>query len=476
MERSNTMLAEIKGLNEECGIFGIWGHKEASLMTYYGLHSLQHRGQEGAGIVAKNGEGLKIYKSQGIVAEAFTKDILDDLSGNAAIGHVRYPTTGKTSDMVNIQPFLFHFEEASSVALCHNGNLTNTKSIRRELEGQGSIFQTSSDSEILVHLIKRNQLPTFADSVKQALSQVRGGFAYILLTQNQMIAARDPNGFKPLSIGELKDGGYCIASETCAFDIVGAKFLRNVAPGEMIIIDDTGLKSQLYTKDTSLAICSMEYVYFARPDSDIEGTNVHTARKSMGKALAKAAPAFGDVVIGVPDSGISAAIGFSEESKIPYEIGLIKNRYIARTFIKPTQELREQGVKMKLSAVRGVVEGKRVVLIDDSIVRGTTSRRIVTLLRDAGASEVHVRVSSPLLKYPCFFGMNIQSTKELIANKKSAEEICELIGADSLEFMSVKSLTDTINLPYEGVHKGLCVACFNKCYCTSLFDYTSAIE
>lgn len=462
------MLTEIKGLNEECGVFGVWGHKEAAQLAYYGLHSLQHRGQEGAGIVVKNDQTLKGHKGMGLIAEVFSNGELETLEGDAAIGHVRYSTAGGNV-INNVQPFLFHFHN-HSLALAHNGNLINSRSLRKELEEQGSIFQTTSDSEVLAHLIKRNNGRELIDSLKESLNQVKGGFAYLLLTENEMIAALDPNGFRPLSIGKLGDA-YIVASETCAFDVIGATFIRDVEPGEIVIINDEGIHTDRFTDDVNPALCSMEYIYFARPDSNIAGVNVHTARKNMGKLLAKEALIEADVVTGVPDSSISAAIGYAEASGIPYELGLIKNRYVARTFIQPTQELREQGVKMKLSAVRGVVEGKRVVMIDDSIVRGTTSRRIVRLLREAGATEVHVRIASPPLKYPCFYGIDIQTKKELIAAKHSVEEIREIIGADSLEFLSEEGLIDAIGRPYEGKYGGLCMAYFNGDYPTELYDY-----
>ena len=462
------MFTEIKGLNEECGVFGIWGHKDAAQVAYYGLHSLQHRGQEGSGIVVKNGRELAQYRGLGLVTEVFTKDVLDGMQGTAAIGHVRYTTAGKYA-ISNVQPLLFHFIE-DSMALCHNGNLVNAERLRRELEAQGSIFQTSSDSEILAHLIKRNPSPTLSESLKRALMRIRGGFAYIVLTPNEMIAALDPNGFRPLSVGKLGNS-YVVASETCAFDAIGAEFVRDVQPGEMIIINDRGMKAEPYTFDTKLAICSLEYIYFARPDSNIAGVNVHTARKNMGKILAKESVVDADVVTAVPESAISAAIGFAEAVGIPYEMGLIKNRYVARTFIQPSQELREQGVKMKLSAVRNIVEGKRVIAVDDSLVRGTTTKRVVTLLKEAGAKEVHLRVSSPMLKYPCFYGVDIQTTEELIGFDHSAEEIREIIGADSLVFLSQEGLANAVNLPVKGEYKGLCMAYFNGDYPTQLYDY-----
>lgn len=463
------MLAEIKGLNEECGIFGVWNHPAAANITYYGLHSLQHRGQEGAGIVSTDGTVLRGHRNLGLLADVFKHGELDGLKGTGAIGHVRYATAGGKS-LGNVQPFLFHFQE-SSLALCHNGNLINASSLRAELEKQGAIFQTSSDTEVLAHLIKRSQTGDFIQDLKVALNRVKGGFAYMLLTEKQMIAALDPNGFRPLSIGRIGDS-YVIASETCAFETVGAEFVRDVEPGELVIIDDDGLHIDTFTKEVKHSICSMEYIYFARPDSNIAGINVHSARKRSGKRLAQEAFVEADVVTGVPDSSISAAIGYAEEAGLPYELGLIKNRYVARTFIEPSQELREQGVRMKLSAVRGVVQGKRVVMIDDSIVRGTTSKRIVSLLREAGAKEVHVRIASPPLAYPCFYGIDIQTRNELIAANHSVDGICQIIGADSLTYLSEDGLVQAIGKPYPNEpYGGLCMAYFNGDYPTDLYDY-----
>lgn len=468
------MFNEIRGLNEECGLVGIWNHKEAARLAYVGLHTLQHRGQEGAGIVVKDHKTLIQHRGLGLAGEVFSEEILSGLKGTGAIGHVRYTTAGK-NDMANVQPFLFHTADTTkSLAMCHNGNLVNAPSLRKELEKQGSIFQSGSDTEVLAHLIKKSDRPTFTECLKEALNKIKGGFAYIVFTQNELVAAQDPNGFRPLSIGKLGDS-YIVASETCVFDTIGAEFLRDVQPGEMIIINDDGLRSEYYTKSTSLAICSMEYIYFARPDSDIAGVNVHTARKNMGKILAKESPVNAQVVCAVPDSGISAAMGYAEVSGVPYEIGLIKNRYVARTFIQPSQELREQGVKMKLSAVRSVVEGKSVIVIDDSIVRGTTSKRIVTLLKEAGAAQVHFRVSSPPLTHPCFYGIDIQTTRELIASCHSVEEIRKIIGADSLAFLSEQGLINAINIQVPACAKtqyqGLCMAYFNGDYPTGLYDF-----
>ncbi|MBL1227041.1 amidophosphoribosyltransferase [Enterococcus sp. BWR-S5] len=466
------MSYEVRSLNEECGVFGVWGHPDASRVTYFGLHSLQHRGQEGAGIVANDGGKLNGHRDLGLLSEVFKDDkLLEGLKGQAAIGHVRYATAGNGS-VDNIQPFLFKFYDGA-FGLAHNGNLTNAKSLRLSLEKDGAIFHSNSDTEILMHLIRRSKQPTFIEQLKESLCQVKGGFAYLLLTENAMIAALDPNAFRPLALGQMKNGAYVIASETCALEVSGATFIRDVEPGEVIIVDNDGYRIEKYTEDTQHAICSMEFIYFARPDSNIAGVNVHTARKNMGKLLAEESPIEADMVVGVPNSSLSAASGYAEASGIPYEMGLVKNQYIARTFIQPTQELREQGVRMKLSAVRGVVEGKRVIMVDDSIVRGTTSKRIVQLLKEAGAKEVHVRIASPPLKYPCFYGIDIQTRKELVAANHSIEEIRELITADSLSFLSEQGLIDAIGLNYDAPYSGLCMAYFNGDYPTPLYDYES---
>ena len=463
---------EIKGLNEECGVFGVFGSQEAAHMTYFGLHSLQHRGQEGAGIVSSDGIKLRQYRNRGLLSEVFANpQDLDRLEGTSAIGHVRYGTSGNNS-IANVQPFLFHFHDGD-VALAHNGNLTNAKSLKQKLEDEGAVFQSNSDTEILIHLIRQKQDLDFIDALKASLNEVHGGFAFVILRKDQLIAALDPNGFRPLCIGRLSDGGYVVASETCALDMVGAEFVRDVLPGELVIIDENGLRIEHFTTDTELAICSMEYIYFARPDSIIHGVTVHNARKRMGKLLAKEQPVDCDMVIGVPNSSLSAASGFAEEAGLPYEMGLIKNQYVARTFIQPTQELRERGVKMKLSAVRGVVEGKRVAIIDDSIVRGTTSMQIVRMLKEAGAKEVHMRIASPPLKFPCFYGIDISTRSELMAANYSIDEMCKMIGADSLGFLSVESLIEAIDLPdaSNAPNGGLTVAYFDGKYPTPLYDY-----
>ena len=461
----------MRSLNEECGVFGIWGHPEASNITYFGLHSLQHRGQEGAGIVSKEGTTLRGHRDLGLVSEVFRdKEKLERLVGESAIGHVRYATSGSNS-IQNIQPFLFHFYDMS-VGICHNGNLINAKTLRKELEQQGAIFHSSSDTEVLIHLIRRSKKETFKERLKESLNIIKGGFTYLVLTERTLYGAVDPNSFRPLVIGKMKNGAYVAASETCALDIVGAEFVCNVGAGELVTINDKGIRIEKYTEDTQVAIAAMEYVYFARPDSNIAGINVHSARKRTGRTLAKEQPTpDADMVVGVPNSSLSAASGYAEESGLPYEMGLIKNQYVARTFIQPTQELREQGVRMKLSAVRGVVQGKSIVLVDDSIVRGTTSKRIVQLLKEAGAREVHVRIACPPLMFPSFYGIDISTTEELISANKTNKEICEIIGADSLGFLSEQGLIDSIGLNYDAPYTGLCMECYNGDYSAGLYDY-----
>jgi amidophosphoribosyltransferase len=463
------MLPELKGLNEECGIFGVWGHQDAAQLTYYGLHSLQHRGQEGTGIVVSDGSKLKGVKGEGLVSEIFTADAVKELTGNAAIGHVRYATAGG-GGYENVQPLLFH-SQTGSLALAHNGNLVNVNSLKHQLEAQGSIFQTSSDTEVLAHLMKRSGYSDSKDRAKNALSMLKGAYAYLIMTENELMVALDPHGLRPLSLGCLGDA-YVVASETCAFDVVGAEYIRDIRPGELLIINDKGITSEQFAVSSTKAICTMEYIYFSRPDSNIQGINVHTARKNLGKRMAVEAPFEADVVTGVPDSSISAAIGYAEATGIPYEMGLIKNRYVGRTFIQPSQSLREQGVKMKLSPVRGVVEGKRVVMVDDSIVRGTTSRRIVTMLKEAGATEVHVVITSPPIKNPCFYGIDTSTKEELIASDKSVEDMRQLIGADTLTFISVEGMIEAIGRKDGDGTSGYCLGCFTGNYPTEIYPDT----
>lgn len=460
-----------KSLNEECGVFGVFGHSEAARLTYYGLHALQHRGQEAAGIVVSDGKRVNGHRGPGLVLEVFNDDrIFDMLQGHISVGHVRYATSGSSS-IRNIQPFLFQFYD-ESIALAHNGNLINAKSLRIELEKKGAIFHSSSDTEVLVHLIRRSKEINFLEQLKDALRQVKGGFSFIVQTKNTLYGAVDSFEFRPLILGKAKNGAYILASETCALDIVGAEFIRNIRAGEIVIINENGYKIEKYTENTSTAIAAMEYIYFARPDSDISGINVHSARKRTGKKLAQEAPVpSADIIIGVPNSSLSAASGYAEEIGKPYEMGLIKNQYVARTFIQPTQELREQGVRMKLSAVKSIVKDKIVVMIDDSIVRGTTSSRIVQLLKEAGAKEVHVRIASPEFKFPIFYGIDVSNSSELISANKTVDEVCKFIGADSLKFLSVEGLIESIGLDYGTPYTGLCMECFTGYYPAGLGDY-----
>ncbi len=466
------MLAELRGLNEECGVFGIWGHEDAAQISYYGLHALQHRGQEGAGIVTKEGKKLHVVKDEGLVNEVFTGDAIHNLKGNAAIGQVRY-TTENGRGIENVQPLVFR-STTGSLSIALNGNIVNAVELREHLERQGSIFQTASDTEVLAHLVKRTTSGTLTqqDRVKKALALLKGAFAFVMLTDDGLMVAQDPNTIRPLSIGKMGDA-WVVASETCAFDIIGAECVRSVEPGELIIINDKGMRSERFAEAADRAMCSMEYVYFARPDSNIDGINIHSARKRCGKQLAREVKIEADVVTGVPDSSISAAIGFSEESGIPYELGLIKNRYVGRTFIQPSQELREKGVKMKLSPVQQVVQGKRVVMVDDSIVRGTTSKRIVRMLKEAGAKEVHVVIASPPLVSPCYYGVDISTDSELIATNRTVEEVRDLIEADSLTFLSADGMLKAIGRSPEMKNCGQCLACFTGNYPTEIYSDTA---
>ena len=460
------MIHQDRELHVECGVFGVVGHQDAAQICYYGLHSLQHRGQEAAGICCECNGKMNIYKGEGLVTEVFDQDKLKNLNGNVAIGHVRYSTAGG-GGLANVQPFVFRTMEGS-MSICHNGNLVNANILKQELEDQGSIFSSTSDTEVLGHLIKRQE-GHMIDRICASLDKLDGAFAFLVMLEGRIYAARDKYGLRPLSIGILSNGAYVFASETCALDVIGAKFVRDVEPGEIVRVKDGKLLSKTYTKDSLQdKICAMEYIYFSRPDSNLDGINVHTTRKLAGKQLYNENPIEADVVIGVPDSSISAAIGYAEASGIPYEMGLVKNKYVGRTFIQPTQEMREQGVRMKLSAVSSIVSGKKVVMIDDSIVRGTTSKRIVRHLKDAGAKEVHVRIASPAIKFPCFYGVDTSTLEELISNKMSVDELREYIEADSLAFISEEGLHKSIHSDHQKC--GLCMSCFNGNYVTNLYD------
>lgn len=452
-----------KGPSDECGVFGIYGHTDAARLTHHGLIALQHRGQESAGIIASNGREMRISKGMGLVSDVFqTPATLDRLVGHIAVGHVRYSTTG-SSNPINAQP-VYVQSRGGGIALAHNGNLVDAAEIRAKLEDDGAIFATTVDTEVLAHLIVRARKESFEDSVVEAVNQVHGGYALLLMTQDKLIGIRDPHGIRPLQLGKLGDA-WVLASESCAFDTVGAEFIREIAPGEMVTISKNGrLRSVQAIKAAAKARpCMFEFIYFARPDSQLEGANMHAVRKEMGRQLAREAPVEADIVIGVPDSSISAATGYSEASGIPYEVGLIKNRYIARTFILPSQAKREAALKLKLNPLRKVIEGKRVILVDDSIVRGTTSKHLVSLLRESGAREVHFRVSSPPYKNACHYGIDTSAIADLIATGRTVEMMRDHIGADSLYFLSVPGMVKAVGVPVE-TGRGFCLACFDADY------------
>ncbi len=461
-----------KLLHEECGVFGVFANKKSNVAAtaYYGLFALQHRGQESCGIVVNDDGVFNSYKDVGLVNDVFTPEILGNLGlGNMAVGHVRYGTTGANARL-NAQPILVnHFK--GRMALAHNGNLVNTYELRHELELAGSIFHTTSDTEVISYLITKERLgaPSIEEAVNRAMNKIKGAYSLVIMSPAKLIAARDENGFRPLCYGVTEDGTYIVASESCALDAVSAKFVRDIEPGEIVIFDENGIRSITdHCNKKPKTLCIFEYIYFARPDSVIDGASVHEARLRAGAFLALEHPVQADIVIGVPDSGLDAAIGYSRQSGIPYGIGFIKNKYIGRTFISPGQSSREDKVRIKLNVVSNVVKGKRVVLIDDSIVRGTTSGRIVKLLREAGASEVHMRVSAPPFLNPCYYGTDIDSRENLIACHHTVEEISEIIGADSLGYLSVDNARK-LAVHCNGIcGEGYCTACFNGEYPTEI--------
>ena len=454
------MYEKVPKWKEECGIYGVYSPVEdVSEMTYLGLFALQHRGQESAGIALTDGYWIDVKKGMGLVSEVFREQLPHLDHAKIAIGHVRYATTG-FSLAANAQPLRVNYA-GGALALAHNGDLTNAALIRRDLESKGTVFQTTIDSEVFVHLIARSQKTSVEERILEAVSVVRGAFCLSIMTEDKLIGVRDPQGFRPLCIGRTTDGGWVLSSETCALDVNGAAFVRDVLPGEMVVIDSDGLKSYRFSNGEDVASCIFEYIYFARPDSIIDGQSVHAARFEMGRVLARESGFRGDVVISVPDSGTTAATGFAYEAGIPFAEGLIKNRYIGRTFIQPTQKQRDAAVKLKLSPVRSVVSGKSVIMVDDSIVRGTTSGKIVRLLRNAGAREIHVCISSPPITDPCYYGIDTSIRKELISATKSVEEICDFIGADSLHFISIEGLRQCVPA-LNPDH--MCYACFNNNY------------
>ncbi|MBO4637441.1 MAG: amidophosphoribosyltransferase [Clostridiales bacterium] len=449
-------------LHEECGIFGAFGNAGVPLQSvlYYGLFALQHRGQESSGIAASNGTDIKCHKAMGLVSEVFSTDTLEKFgSPVAAIGHNRYSTTG-SSVAGNAQPLVLHYA-GGSFSICHNGNLTNCDEVKKALEGQGSIFHTTVDSEVIAQLIAResNRGVKTVDAVRAVVDSIRGGYAFLLMYKDRLIAVRDPHGIKPLCMGRLGDA-VLFSSESCALSAVGAEFVRDIKPGEMVTVDETGMRSEMIADNCSCAKCVFEYIYFARADSRMDGISVYESRMRAGALLARQHPVEADCVIGVPESGIDAAMGYSEESGIPYVKGFVKNGYVGRTFIKPSQELREQAVRIKLNPISEAVAGKRVVMIDDSIVRGTTIANLVRMLRQAGATEVHVRISAPPFLFPCFYGTDVPSKENLIACNNTIEQIRQMIGADTLGYLDVKSLAQMLG---EEGH-GFCDACFTGDY------------
>lgn len=448
--------------HDECGVFGIFGHPEAANLTYLGLYALQHRGQESCGIVASDGIQLQRHMGRGLVADVFKEDsIFERLPGPSAIGHVRYSTAGG-NDMKNCQPIMVDYARGS-IAVAHNGNLVNAQEIRNSLEKSGSIFSTTADTETLVHLIARTQSDSLVDRVCESLRQVKGAYSLTFLTETRMIAVRDPSGFRPLSLAKL-DGAFVVASESCAFDLIEAEYIRELEPGEMLVIDKQGLKSFFPLEpEVRHTPCIFEYIYFARPDSRIFNRMVYPVRKEFGRQLAQQYPVEADLVMAVPDSGMPAAMGYAQETGLPLELGLIRNHYVGRTFIEPQQSIRHFGVKIKLNPVADIIAGKRVVVVDDSIVRGTTSRKIVKMIRKAGAREVHVRISCPPTSFPCFYGINTPSRKELISASHSVEEIARYITADSLCYLDLEGLHAALR-KFGDQEPSFCEACFSGNY------------
>lgn len=448
----------IDKMEEECGVFGIYApNLDVARLSYYGLIALQHRGQESAGIAVSDGQGIKVHKNMGLVTEVFTEEHLQNLTGKMAIGHVRYSTAG-ASLSVNAQPIVCSYLQGN-VSLAHNGNLTNAHMLRDKLANNGSVFQSTIDSELIVNLIAHYGQNPIEESLMKCMIDIKGSYSLVVMTEQKLLGVRDPFGNRPLCLGKIGQGGYVLASESCAFDAIGAQFIRDVEPGEIIIIDENGCRSERIFPQGEKALCIFEYVYFARPDSVIDGVNVNYARYQMGAQLAKESPLDVDVVIPVPDSGTAAAVGYAENAHLPFSFGLLKNRYIGRTFIKPNQNLRELSVRLKLNPIAPIIANKRVAIVDDSIVRGTTSKKIVEMLRKHGAKEVHVLVSCPPVKYPCYYGIDTSERAELIASEKSTKEICQHIGADSLNYLSQKGMFKVF-----GTNKGFCAACFNGKY------------
>jgi len=440
-----------------CGIFGVYPHKDAAHLTCLGLYALQHRGEESSGIITRDGKKIHLHKALGLVSDVFDEKIIRSLRGELAIGHVRYSTTG-SSNIKNTQPFYVK-SKVGDIAIAHNGNLTNTLDLHRELENNGALFQTSMDSEIIAHLLAHSQKKDIKEAIIWSLSKLEGAYSLVLMLNDILIGARDTCGFRPLCLGKF-DGAYILASETCALDLIGAQYIRDIQPGEVVFIYKDKIESVMPFKNSVCAFCIFEYIYFARPDSNIFEHNVYMTRKRLGCQLATEFPAEADLVMPIPDSGVFAALGFSEASKIPFEFGMIRNHYIGRTFIQPTQDLRDFRVRIKLNPLKEVLNGKRVIIVEDSIVRGTTSRMRVKTLRLAGAKELHMRISCPPLKFPCFYGIDFPTKKELVASKHDITWIRDFIGADSLEYLSLEGMLSSMPLPKEN----FCTACFTGKY------------
>jgi amidophosphoribosyltransferase len=447
--------------HDECGVFGVFGNDEAAKLTYLGLYALQHRGQESAGIVSSDGTELHLHRAMGKVEEIFTPPVIAKLPGNLAIGHTRYSTAGDKA-LLNAQPIMIDCNKGK-IALGHNGNLTNAAEWRRKLEHRGSIFQTNSDTEVIVHLLARSPASNLPVALGDALNQVEGAYSLLVLTTDELIAVRDPRGFRPLNLGKLEDS-WLVASETCAFDLLNAQYVREIQPGEMLRISRSGLESIHFAPEKPRQQCIFEHVYFARPDSIIFGRSVNDSREALGRTLAREHPVNADIVVPVPDSGVPAAVGYALESGIPFRMGLIRNHYIGRTFIEPSQAIRNFGVKLKLNPVHSLIKGNRVVLVDDSLVRGTTSRKIVRMVREAGATEVHMRISCPPTISPCYYGVDTPTREELIASSSSPEEICKFIGADSLGYVSLQGLKRAV----DDTKGDYCTACYTGVYPTDL--------
>jgi amidophosphoribosyltransferase len=452
---------DLDKFREECGVFGIYAHPEAARLTYLGLYALQHRGQESCGIVSSNRRELRLERAMGHVSEAFDQSRLDRLEGSSAIGHVRYSTAGDVS-IREAQPFLVTCQHGQ-IAVCHNGNLPFANEERRRLELEGAIFSSTSDTEVVLHGVARSHAASVAEAIPQVLSETEGAFSMLFLTPTELIAVRDPRGFRPLALGRLGDA-WVVASETCAFDLIDAQYVRDVEPGEMIVINQEGLRSSHPLPERPVSMCIFEHVYFARPDSLIYGKSVNESRHKMGKRLAIEQPADADLVVPVPDSGTVAAIGYAAQSKTSFRFGLVRNHYVGRTFIEPRQSIRSFGVKIKLNPVRHLIEGRRVVLIDDSIVRGTTSKKIVQMVREAGAKEIHVRISCPPTISPCYYGVDTPNKSDLIAAQMSVDEICSFIGADSLGYLSLDGMMEATGISPQKA----CVACWNERYPTRI--------